>query len=218
MSEKDLLSFIDKKMATNFLLNDDGSKIVKIIKLSPSAMRYCVLEEDGLIKAMLESEKHQNLQSEPLKQVCRFRNEHFKNMILKAFLDDLNTGILDHVLNDVGLNCVTWNTELQFKKKTDEDTSFFDFNANDSRVIGKDSNGNIIPIKLMPEYIKHFPNVTRLAENLILILGSYKPEHIERIETIKKHIKEKHIKLCSKKGITPTTHIRDFIIKELKNA
>ena len=31
-------------------------------------------------------------------------------------------------------------------------------------------------------------------------------------------IKEKHIKLCSKKGITPTTHIRDFIIKELKNA
>lgn len=29
-------------------------------------------------------------------------------------------------------------------------------------------------------------------------------------------LKEEHIKLCLKKGITPTIHLREFIIKELK--
>lgn len=33
---------------------------------------------------------------------------------------------------------------------------------------------------------------------------------------IEPELKDRHIKLCESKGITPTIHLRDFIIKELE--
>jgi hypothetical protein len=193
ITENCLLSYINDKSFVDFGKNsDDGGKIVKIAKLSPSAMRYCIIEKDDFMNATLDSAKQQNLQGEALKQVYKLRNEHYKINIIKRFLEDLNTGILDQTLNKVNLNCITWNIDLQFKGNMLDDKAQIEFSGKDSRAIGKDPSGNLVSIKLMPEYIKHFPNLPQFAENLILILGSYDPKHIDRIEFIKKYIKDKY--------------------------